>query len=49
MSVCGRLHYVAGIQGGSRYYMNMDHLIKLENDLPSDIMGDCLLVVELLK
>ena len=39
MLVCARLRHVAGTQWGTRRYMNMDHLSKLEDDLLSDIIA----------
>ena len=39
MLVCARLCHVAGTQWGSRRYMNMDHLSKLEDDQLSDIIA----------
>lgn len=39
MLVCARLRHVAGTQWGSRRYMNMDHLSKLEDDQLSDIIA----------
>lgn len=38
MLICARLRYVAGAQGGTKYYMNMDHLTKPEDALLSDII-----------
>ena len=39
MLVCARLRHVAGTQWGTRRYMNMEHLSKLEDDLLSDIIA----------
>lgn len=39
MLVCARLRHVAGAQWGTRRYINMDHLYKLEDDLLSDIIA----------
>lgn len=39
MLVCARLRHVAGTQWGTRRYMNMDHLTKMEDDLLSDIIA----------
>ena len=39
MLVCARLRHVAATQWGTRRYMNMDHLSKLEDDLLSDIIA----------
>ena len=39
MLVCARLRHVAATNWGARRYMNMDHLFKAEDDLPSDIIA----------
>ena len=39
MLVCARLRHVAGIQWGTKRYMNMDHLTKFEDDQLSDIIA----------
>ena len=39
MLVCARLRHVAGTQWGTRRYMNMDHLTRLEDALLSDIIA----------
>ena len=41
MLVCARLRHIAGTQWGSRGYMNMDHLTRLEDELLSDIIVGC--------
>ena len=39
MLVCAKLRHVAGTQWGTRRYMNMDHLTKLEDELLSAIIA----------
>ena len=39
MLVCARLRHVAATNWGARRYMNMDHLLKAEDDLLSDIIA----------
>ena len=39
MLVCARLRHVAATSWGIRRYMNMDHLLKPEEDLLSDIIA----------
>ncbi len=38
MLVCARLRHVAGTQWGTRKYLNMDHLFRLEEGALSDIL-----------
>ena len=37
--VCARLRHVAATSWDARRYMNMDHLVKPEEDLLSDIVA----------
>ena len=39
MLVCARLRHIATTVWGARRYMNMDHLLKPEEDLLSDIIA----------
>ena len=39
MLVCARLRHIATTSWGARRYMNMDHLLKPEEDLLSDIIA----------
>lgn len=39
MLVCARLRHVAGTQWGTKRYMNMEHLNRMEDDLQPDIIA----------
>lgn len=49
MLVCDRLRYVSATKWGSRRYMNMDHIFKVEDDLLYDIMAGWLLAAKWLN
>ena len=39
MLVCARLPHIAGTDWGTKHYMNMDHLLEMDNNRDDELIG----------